>query len=93
LVGLATCQDDANVSAVNAEARGLEIVTNKLNIDVASRKYNFVNPDPNLYRELEKVQAIGIGKLTSHCCRAWTGEGLMRYEAVDSNDTAKEAKK
>jgi hypothetical protein len=40
---------------VNVEPGGLEIVTDKLNIDVAPRKYNFVDLDPNLYREPEKA--------------------------------------
>jgi hypothetical protein len=71
---------------VNVEPRGLEIVTEELNIDVAPRKHNFVDLDPNLYRELKKVQGIGMNKFTSHYCMTWSG-GLMRYEAVDSNDT------
>jgi hypothetical protein len=87
MVDLATCQDDANVSAVNVKPRGLEIVTDELNIDVAPRKHKFIDVDPNLYRELEKMQAISMDKLTSHCCMAWTG-GLIRHEAADSNDTA-----
>jgi hypothetical protein len=58
---------------VNVEPRGLEIVTDKLDIDVAPRKHNFVDIDTNLYRELEKVQVIGMGKLTSHCCMTWAG--------------------
>jgi hypothetical protein len=48
LVDLATCQGDANVCAVKVEP----IVTDELNVDVAPRKHNFVDLDPNLYREL-----------------------------------------
>jgi hypothetical protein len=70
---LATCQGDANVCAVNVKPRGLEIVTDELDIDVAPRKHNFVDLDPNLNRELEKVQGIGMDKFTSHYCMTWSG--------------------
>jgi len=65
---LVTCQGDANVCAVNVEP----IVTDELNIDVAPRKHNFVDLDPNLCWELEKVQGIGMDKLTSHYCMTWS---------------------